>query len=136
MTQGVLWLVIIGCAAAVGAGLWHARRQWDQRRLAEEERAARMMAQVTFRPASAPQASAGPVPATPAAPMSVHLEKLLFDAAAKAGEAGEAALSIQLYARLIARYPQSAFLLQARAAVETQKKRLSIARAPGTSGPG
>ena len=33
-------------------------------------------------------------------------QKLLFEAAAKAGEAGEPVLSIQLYARLLARYPR------------------------------
>ena len=40
-------------------------------------------------------------------------------------EAGEPALSIQLYARLLARYPQTALAGQARAAVESQKKRLA-----------
>jgi hypothetical protein len=63
-------------------------------------------------------------------------EKPLFEAAAKAGEAGEAVLSLQLYARLIARYPESTLAARARDAVEAQKKRLATARAPGTSGPG
>ena len=54
-------------------------------------------------------------------------QRLLFDAAAKAGEAGEPVLSIQLYARLLARYPDSAFASQARAAVEAQKKNLTKA---------
>ena len=54
-------------------------------------------------------------------------QRLLFDAAAKAGEAGEPVLSIQLYARLLARYPDSAFASQARAAVEAQKKNLAKA---------
>ena len=44
---------------------------------------------------------------------------------AKAGEAGEPVLSIQLYARLLARYPESAFAAQARAAVEAQKQKLA-----------
>ena len=62
-------------------------------------------------------------------------QKLLFEAAAKAGEAGEAVLSIQLYARLLARYPDSTFASQARAAVEAQKKKLaSRPRAPRTCG--
>ena len=56
---------------------------------------------------------------------SSRQQKLLFEAAAKAGEAGEPALSIQLYARLIARYPDSAFVAQARAAVEAQKSKLA-----------
>ena len=52
-------------------------------------------------------------------------QKLLFDAAAKAGEAGEPALSIQLYARLISRYPNSALAALARTAVAAQKARLA-----------
>jgi hypothetical protein len=51
-------------------------------------------------------------------------QRLLLEAAAKAGEAGEPVLSIQLYARLLARYPDSAFAAQAREAVEAQKKNL------------
>lgn len=54
-------------------------------------------------------------------------QRLLFDAAAKAGEAGEPVLSIQLYARLLARYPDSALVSQARAAVEAQKRHLAKA---------
>ena len=63
-------------------------------------------------------------------------QKLLFEAATKAGEAGEAVLSIQLYARLVARYPHSALGAQARQAVEAQKKKLVIAKAPGGAAPG
>jgi len=55
------------------------------------------------------------------------LQKLLLEAGAKAAEAGEPALSIQLYARLIARFPQGAFAAQARAAVEAQKQKLAKA---------
>jgi hypothetical protein len=54
-------------------------------------------------------------------------EKLLLDAAAKAAEAGEPALAIQLYARLISRFPQSALAEQARRAVEEQKRNLAKA---------
>jgi hypothetical protein len=56
----------------------------------------------------------------------VAQQKLLYDAAAKAGEAGEAVISIQLYARLLARYPDSALGAQARAAVEALKKKLVV----------
>jgi hypothetical protein len=52
-------------------------------------------------------------------------QKRLLEAASKAAEADEPALSIQLYARLLARYPHSDFAAQARAAVETQKKNLA-----------
>lgn len=58
---------------------------------------------------------------------SLAKQRLLFDAAAKAGDAGEPVLSIQLYARLLARYPDSALASQARAAVEVQKKNLAKA---------
>jgi hypothetical protein len=53
------------------------------------------------------------------------VQKLLFEAAVKAAEAGEPALSIQLYARLIARFPQSALVEQARGAVQAQKQQLA-----------
>jgi len=57
-------------------------------------------------------------------------QRLLLEAAAKAGEAGEPALSIQLYAKLLARYPQCSFADQARAAVTAQKKKLAPAPKP------
>ena len=81
----------------------------------------------TMKPAAKAAAAAAPtVPAALAAPAAdAGAQKLLFDAAAKAGEAGEAALSIQLYARLIVRFPDSALAPQARAAVEAQKARLA-----------
>jgi hypothetical protein len=60
----------------------------------------------------------------PAPADGVALQKLLFDAAHKAGEAGEPALAIQLYARLLARYPASRFAGEVRAAVEMLKKKL------------
>ena len=53
--------------------------------------------------------------------------RLLLEAASKAGEAGEPALSIQLYAKLLSRYPQTSFSVQARAAVAEQKKKLTKA---------
>jgi hypothetical protein len=69
------------------------------------------------------------LPKTAAAPQASHdlvvQQRLLLEAASKAGEAGEPALSIQLYAKLLARYPQTSFAEQARAAVEAQKKKLA-----------
>jgi hypothetical protein len=80
---------------------------------------------------------ADPAPAEPvAAPASnaalapsagLAQQKLLFEAAHKAGEAGEPALAIQLYARLLARFPASGFADQARARVEAEKKKLAKA---------
>jgi hypothetical protein len=61
----------------------------------------------------------------PAPDASLAPQELLFEAAAKAAEAGEPALAIQLYARLIARFPESTFIEQARGAVQAQKERLA-----------
>lgn len=118
-----MWILLLGAVAGVGWSLWRARRRLEEQAQAEAARAASFLAQALQRPKDAP-------------PAASPQERLLFDAAAKAGEAGEPALAIQLYARLVARFPESALLPQARAAVEAEKKRLSTARAPGTSGPG
>ena len=145
----VIWLL---GAAAIGVfvyGLVKWRRRSEELRRASEERSAALMAEVMAaaksRPAPA-QAETNPVRAadfakaaelaraaeaakTPdlASAADLARQRLLFDAAAKAGEAGEPVLSIQLYARLLARYPDSAFAPQARAAVESQKKNLTKA---------
>jgi len=112
----MVWVIALGVAAGMGYWLWFAARRYGERKRAAEDRFAGFMAQ-TMKPA-APK-----VGAPPAADLGP--QKLLFDAAAKAGEAGEPALSIQLYARLIARYPGGALVAQARAAVEAQKSRLA-----------
>jgi hypothetical protein len=112
----VIWLVALGIVGGLGYWIWVASRRWGERKRAAEERFASFMAQ-TMRPA-APKLD--PLPAADLAP-----QKLLLEAAAKAAEAGEPALSIQLYARLIARYPAGAFATQARAAVEAQKSKLA-----------
>jgi len=84
-----------------------------------------LMTQV--RPATAPLLAPAPAPAAAAAPPAVEApqERLLFDAAHKAGEAGEPALAIQLYAKLLSRFPKTIFTARARAAVEEQKKKLA-----------
>jgi hypothetical protein len=106
--KALVWLLAISAAA----GLTYWFRSWRRRladlKRASEERLATFMAQATV--------AAKPNP-----------ETLLLEAAAKAGEAGEPVLSIQLYARLLARYPDSAFAPQARAAVEQQRKNLAKA---------
>ena len=106
--KALLWLLFI--ATVAGCAYW--LRRWRQRE-GERERAAeqRFAALMT-------QAKAEAAPVDPA-------QRLLFEAAGKAGEANEPALSIQLYARLISRFPQGALASQARAAVELQKKKLA-----------
>ena len=79
------------------------------------------------RPAAAPLLAPAPVPIAQAVPPAAEApqERLLFDAARKAGEAGEPALAIQLYAKLLSRFPKTIFTPRARAAVEEQKKKLA-----------
>lgn len=122
MAKALSWLLVLLLAVGLGAWISHVRRQIRERRRAEEARVAEFLAQTVGR-AAAPPVEETPVP-----------QKLLFEAAAKAAEAGEPALSIQLYARLIARYPQGALVAQSRAAVEVHKRTLATSRAPGPAG--
>jgi hypothetical protein len=114
----LVWCSLVGAIVGLGYAFARWRRRWVERQQDAEARMASLIAQVT--PAITPPASA-PVRVQAVAPQ----ERLLLDAAAKAGEAGEPALSIQLYAKLISRYPQSTFVAQARAAVDVQKKKLA-----------
>jgi hypothetical protein len=125
--QMVIWLGLLGVAAGFGYAFWLLARKHAERKQAAEARLAAFMSQM--RPA-APKLDAAPAstpaPEATAAPAPhLGMQKLLFEAAFKAGEAGEPALSIQLYARLIARYPDGAFVAQARAAAEREKTRLA-----------
>jgi len=124
------WLLLIAALAGIVYSFWRLRQVWRQRRAASEERYSKLLASTYTAPAQAPSAPPAPDHA------ALSQQKLLLDAATKAGEAGEAALSIQLYARLLSRYPESSFAVQARAAVEAQKKKIAISRTPGTAGPG
>jgi hypothetical protein len=110
-------VIMLGAFAGLIFFVWLRYRAWAERQRASDERFAGFLDQV--RPPAAP--AAAPAPPDP----TLAQQKLLLEAASKAGEAGEAVLSIQLYARLLARYPQSAFGTQARAAVEVQKKKLA-----------
>ncbi len=116
----LLWLVAIGAIAGLAYWLWSWQRRWTERQRASEERFASFMAQA-ISSASAPTQAAEPPPDLAA----LAKQKLLVEAAHKAGEAGEPVLSIQLYARLLSRYPDSSYAGQARAAVEAQKMRLA-----------
>jgi hypothetical protein len=123
----LFWLAVIAFAAALVWLAWFVRRKAEERRLAEEARAAAFVSELgaAARPTRDPVLPR-PAPASPApAPIGdIALQKLLFEAAHKAGEAGEAALAIQLYARLLARYPATSFAEPARAAAAALKKKL------------
>jgi hypothetical protein len=112
----VIWLLVLAAIGAIGYSLWKWRQRWLERKRAAEERFASFIAQ-----AKPPAPAVEPPKIDSGAPQ----QKLLLEAASKAAEAGEPALSIQLYARLLARYPDTAFGPQARAAVEAQKKKLA-----------
>jgi len=108
----MIWLLTLAAIGVFGYAIWLWLRRLREQRRASEQRMAAFVAQA--KPAVAPQ----PLPEPPQ-------PKLLFEAAAKAAQAGEPVLSIQLYARLLARFPDSALAAQARAAVEAQKLKLA-----------
>ncbi|MGQ0545432.1 MAG: hypothetical protein ACT4P3_08895 [Betaproteobacteria bacterium] len=118
--QTTAWLILVAIIAVLGFGVWLARKRWIERGRAASAREAQFMS------GFAPQAPS-PSPALPARKDAGTLpqQKLLFEAALKAAEAGEPVLSIQLYARLLARYPDTGFASQVRAAVAVQKKKLA-----------
>ena len=124
------WLVLTGFAAACACLVWLSLGKWQARQRAEEARIASFLAGASGAASKEELANAAgtlPLPAAAIGPPQgndLAQQKLLFEAAEKAGEAGEAALAIQLYARLLARYPASALTGHARAAAETQKKKL------------
>jgi hypothetical protein len=114
------WLILLAIIASLGFGAWLLRKRWIERARAAEARESNFVAGLVPPPAAA---SASPAPRKDSG--GLPQQKLLFEAAAKAAEAGEPALSIQLYARLLSRYPESGFAGQARAAVEVQKKKFA-----------
>jgi predicted amino acid dehydrogenase len=118
----VFAFVLIAAAAALAFWLWRAYQRFAQRSRASEQRFASAMTQVM----STAKAVAPLLPPKATQDLAgMAQQKLLYEAASKAGEAGEPVLSIQLYARLLARYPDSTLGTQARAAVEAQKKKLA-----------
>ena len=110
------FIIFMASIAAFAYTLARWRQRWAERDKVSEARFAELLAQA--RPAVA-----APRMARVAAP--AREERLLFEAAAKAAEAGEPALAIQLYAKLLSRFPQTTFAAQARSAVAEQKKRLA-----------
>jgi hypothetical protein len=118
--QTLLWLVIAACLFGIVFLCWRLIEKARERERSEEARFAAFIETRRGR-AAAPAAAA---PSTPAPSNSLETQKLLFDAARKAGDAGEPALAAQLYERLLARFPDSAFAGEVRAAAEAQKKRI------------
>ncbi len=128
-----LWLVIAAFAATIIWTVWYVRRKSEERRLAEEARVAAFVASLSATPklpagtaqGIAPSPALAPARPSSAAANGIALQKLLFEAAHKAGEAGEPALAIQLYARLLARFPATGFAVPARAAVAALQKKVA-----------
>ena len=126
--KAMLWLVMIAAACGLAYGFWRMRRRLADRQRTEDERMKAFMAQAMPAGAAAPPLNPPAQNAAPKVdPAALSLQQFLFDAATKAGLAGEAALSIQLYARLLSRFPETALAAQARSAVEAQKKKLAKA---------
>jgi len=141
-------VVVMALIGALAFTIWHIRRRTEERERAEQERAAAFLSSLAgapkpaepgshetasapppvhapaHPPAHAPAPAPKPAATVPAPHNDLALQKLLFEAAHKAGEANEPALAIQLYARLLARYPATSFAEPARAAAAVQKKKL------------
>jgi hypothetical protein len=123
--RGLAWFIVIGAIFGIVWYLNRLRRQFVERQEAAEARMMTIVVQA--QPASAAAPLLVPAPSVEAAPPAAEApqERLLFDAAHKAGEAGEPVLAIQLYAKLLSRFPKTIFTARARAAVEEQKKKLA-----------
>jgi uncharacterized SAM-binding protein YcdF (DUF218 family) len=120
----LIWLLVIALVACFVYWLRRSLQRMEERRAAAEQRETSFLMEAR----GAGLAAKGATPGVQ--------EQLLHDAATKAAAAGEPALSIQLYARLLSRFPQTTLAAQARAAVDVQKKKLSTATAPGPAAPG
>ena len=121
----MFWLAVIGSVALIAFILRYVMRKISDRERESDARAAEFMAKMAA--AKLPAAPPLLAPAPPAAasvphPDMLETQKLLFEAARKAGDAGEPAIAIQLYARLLSRFPESGLANEARAAAEAQKK--------------
>jgi len=128
--KSVTWLLLFAFAAGAVGVIWYSLRKWEARKRAHEQRFANFIAGATAAAQPEDPATlhaplpAAPIASPPAAADDLAQQKLLFDSARNAGEAGEPALAIQLYARLLARYPATTLAIPARDAVEAQKKKL------------
>jgi hypothetical protein len=121
----LFWLVVAVFAATLVGMVWYIRRKAEERRLAEEARVAAFVSSLAAAvPSSAPKPAPAPSQAPSLPTSEIALQKMLFDAAHKAGEAGEPVLAIQLYARLLSRFPATSFADPARAAVAALNKKV------------
>jgi hypothetical protein len=128
----MFWLVIAAAIAVIAYLIRHLLQKHAERAQAEEARAAAFLAQMAgAKPAAPPEpqrpaapAAASPSPPAPAVSNALAQQKLLFGAARSAGDAGEPVLAVQLYGRLLARYPDSAFAAEARAAAQALKNKV------------
>src|SRR5260370_31277618 len=94
----VVWFVLLAVAGGFGYWLWRLRQRWQERSRAAEERFATLMAQARpSAPAAMPAAIPAAIPAVP--PAHLSQQKLPLHAAAKAGEAREAASPLPLHPR-------------------------------------
>jgi len=128
--KALFWAAVFGFILCVIGILWYVLRKFKEREQAEAARAAEFLAATAGKPRmveALPAAAPTPAPVVLSGGNGLAQQKLLFEAALKAGEAGEPALAIQLYARLLARYPASGFASQTHAAVEALKKKLAKA---------
>ena len=114
----MFWLAVLVFVMAAAGIVWYSLRRFKLHKLAEEARLADFVAASTSKTKFVVPVAAGD---------DLAPQKLLFESAHKAGEAGEPALAIQLYARLLSRYPASSFDVQARVAVAALKKKLGKA---------
>jgi len=125
----LFWAAVFGFILCAIGVVWYVLRKFREREIAEAARAASFLAATagkTRMVEALPVAEPVPAAVAPAGD-GLAQQKLLFEAAHKAGDAGEPALAIQLYARLLARYPATAFAAQAQAAVDAQKRKLAKA---------
>jgi hypothetical protein len=120
----VIWLLLLATIGAACFVLWRWQRRWSEQKRAAEARFTSFIAQASPRAQASPGVQAShAAQAAPADAAGQPQQQLLLEAAAKSAQAGEPVLSIQLYARLLARYPNGSLAAQARAAVEEQKKK-------------
>jgi hypothetical protein len=127
--RGLAWFIVVAAIFGIVWYLARLRRQFAERQEAAEARMMTLMTQV--RPTAAPLLAPAPTVAAALPAAEAPQERLLFDAAHKAGEAGEPALAIQLYAKLLSRFPKTIFTARARSAVEEQKKKLAKPQSSG-----